>query len=106
MHSWRGRWVDHFSKIMPNGPVLQGSPEPKSEPESPPTTRDTLKAIPTKEKSDPDSDSESDSELFSSFTDAEKKLLMDKAEEINLSDQPTKIFKSLGRQVVSLALLI
>jgi len=93
---------------MPNGPVLQGSPEPKPEPESPPTTRDTLKAIPTKDKSDPDSDSnsESDSELFSSFTDADKKLLTDKAEEINLSDQPTKIFKLLGRQVVLSALLV
>lgn len=21
MHSWRGRWVDNFSKIMPNGPI-------------------------------------------------------------------------------------
>ncbi|PWW78025.1 hypothetical protein C7212DRAFT_362429 [Tuber magnatum] len=98
MHSWRGRWVDHFSKIMPNGPVFQEPCEPKPEPESPPMTRDTLKAIPTKEGDDTDSDSESDSELFSSFTDADKKLLMDKAEEINLSDQPMKIFKSLNRQ--------
>lgn len=91
---------------MPNGPVHQESPEPKPQPESPPTTRDTLKAIPTKEKGEPDSDTESDSELFRSFTSADRKLLMDKAEEINLSDQPTKIFKSLSRQVVLLALLI
>ncbi|CUS11565.1 unnamed protein product [Tuber aestivum] len=98
MHSWRGRWVDHLSKIMPNGPVLQESSEPKPEPESPPMTRESLKAIPAKEEDDTDGDSESDSELFSSFTAADKKLLMNKAEEINLSDQPMKIFKSLSRE--------
>ncbi|KAG0644762.1 hypothetical protein HOY80DRAFT_938391 [Tuber brumale] len=98
MHSWRGRWVDHFSKIMPEGPVFQESSNPKSEPESPPMTRDKMKATPTKEEDSTDSDSESDSELFSSFTNADKRLLMDKAEEINSSDQPMKIFKLLGRQ--------
>ncbi|RPA96820.1 hypothetical protein L873DRAFT_1791408 [Choiromyces venosus 120613-1] len=98
MHSWRGRWVDHLSKIMTEGPVFQESNEPKPEPESREVTRDTTKETPAKENDDAESDSESDSELFSSFTDADKKLLMDKAEEINLSDQPMKIFKALGRQ--------
>ncbi|CAZ80656.1 unnamed protein product [Tuber melanosporum] len=98
MHSWRGRWVDHFSKIMPNGPVGQESSNPKPERESPPINRDTLKTIHNREEDGANSDSESDSELFSNFTNADKKLLMDKAEEINSSDHPMKIFKLLSRQ--------
>lgn len=30
MHSWRGRWVDHYSKIMPNGPEWRGKPYVKA----------------------------------------------------------------------------